>query len=76
MGQREGVAMGARELVDAVQVRRQRYLGLRGQHVGLQVHGQRLGQLGLERAGRNRVAGMGQDRGGDQQGVVAHAVDF
>ncbi len=42
----------------------------------LQVHGQRLRLLGLERAGRNRVAGVGQDRRRDQQRVVTHAVDL
>ncbi len=42
----------------------------------LHVHGQRLRQLGLERAGRDGVASVGQDGRGDQQGVIADAVDF
>ncbi|MCY1232348.1 hypothetical protein D9M72_448340 [compost metagenome] len=42
----------------------------------LQVHRQRLRQLRLERAGGNRVARVRQDRGGDQQRVIALAVDL
>ncbi len=74
--QRKGVAVRARQLVDAVEVGRQRDLGAGGQHMCLQVHRQRLRQLRLERAGGNGVARVRQDRGGDQQRVIALAVDL
>ena len=70
-----GIDVMARQLVDAVQIGRDRDARAGGEHVRLHLRAQRIGDVALERPRRNRVARPREHRRGDQQRLVGRAVD-